>query len=79
MSDEKEPLYRDENEARLTRLEACRLAALVMAGRPDDSPAPLLWSMAVFFESYISFGSEYTMKDFGPKKPVKLKTVRITK
>lgn len=68
--------YRSHKEARDTRLEACRLAAQVMAGRPSDTPAPLLWSLAVFFEMYIASGCGATQKDFGPKSPAKLKVVR---
>ena len=60
------------------RVKACELAALVMAGRPDDNPAPLVWSLAVFFESYIAYGAEGTRKDFGPKKAVKLRVVGKT-
>jgi hypothetical protein len=52
------------------------LAAQVMAGRPNEIAIPQLWSYAVFFEYYIGSGAEATQKDFGPKKPVKLKLVR---
>ncbi len=55
------------------RIKACELAAEVMSGRPDDLCIPNLWSLAVFFERYIDAGSSGTIKDFGPKKPVKLK------
>lgn len=68
--------YRSHAEARTVRMEACRLAALVMAGRPEDSPSPLVWSLAVFFESYITKGSEHTLREFGPKRPVKLRSVK---
>lgn len=61
---------------RRDRVEACRLAAQVMAGRPDDGLTPLLWSMAVFFENYIGLGASGTEKDFGPKKPVKLRVAK---
>jgi hypothetical protein len=47
-----------------------------MAGRPEDTPTPLLWSLAVFFENYIDHGSTATAKDFGPKKAVKLRAVK---
>ena len=59
-----------------TRIKACELAAVVMAGRPDDILCPLLWSTAVFFECYIDGGATATMKDFGPKRPVRLKRVK---
>ena len=68
--------YDDYAHAERVRTEACRLAALVMAGRPNDAPAPLLWSLAVFFEAYIGRGSERTRRNFGPKKPTKLRVVR---
>jgi hypothetical protein len=49
------------------RIKACELAAMVLAGCPEDKPMPLLWSLAVFFESYIRGGAEATEKEFGPK------------
>lgn len=61
---------------RSTRIKACELAAQVMAGRPDDTPAPLIWSLSVFFENYIDCGARATAKDFGPKKAVKLKVAK---
>jgi hypothetical protein len=63
------------NAARRRREKACELAAIVMAGRPEDQVTPLLWSMTVFFESYMAHGCTWTAKDFGPKKPAKLKVV----
>jgi hypothetical protein len=63
--------------ARRIRQKACKYAAIVLSTRKDeDSLAPLAFSLAVFFESYIAGGSEATEKDFGPKKPVKLKVIR---
>lgn len=67
--------YRNRAHAMAVRTEACRMAAQVMAGRPDDTLAPRVWSLAVFFEKYIAEGAAATAKDFGPKKPVKLKAV----
>jgi hypothetical protein len=67
--------YRTTKQAERARTEACRCAAVVLAGRPDDTIAPLCWSLATFFESYIAHGSKWTQKDFGPKKAVKLKLV----
>jgi hypothetical protein len=58
---------------RASRIKACKLAAKVMAGRPDDQVVPMLWSLCVFFENYIDCGAKWTQKDFGPKKPVKLR------
>lgn len=58
------------------RAEAVRLAAQVLASRPEETPLPLAWSLAVFFEAYVTHGAAGTRKDFGPKKPVKLKVVR---
>jgi hypothetical protein len=59
--------------SKASRIKACELAATVLAGRPDERLVPTAWSLAVFFESYIEHGSRWTMKDFGPKKPVKLR------
>jgi hypothetical protein len=67
----KQPISR-----RISRIKACELAALVMGDRPDDDLLPHLWSLAVFFENYIDCGSTATLKDFGPKKAVKLRIVR---
>ena len=60
-----------------TRIKACELAAMVMASRPDDNPSPLLWSMAVFFETYINGGAAATQEDFGPLEPVELKVAPL--
>lgn len=68
--------YRSRAEAIRIRTEACRLAAIVMAGRPDDAPSPLLWSMSVFFETYIAEGCTETLKAFGPKRPIRLRIVK---
>lgn len=59
-----------------SRVKACELAATVMAGRPEDAPAPLIWSLCVFFENYIDLGASATKKDLGPKKPRKLQAVK---
>jgi len=58
---------------RQIRIKACELAAQVMAGRINEIAIPQLWSYAVFFETYINEGAKSTQKDFGPKKPCKLK------
>lgn len=62
---------------RATRVEACRLAAQVMQGQGlGDGLGVRLWSATVFFECYIDGGAAATKKDFGPKKPVKLKVAK---
>jgi hypothetical protein len=58
------------------RIIACELAALVLAGRHDYDFVPHGWSLAVFFETYIEHGADGTRKDFGPKKPAKLKAIK---
>lgn len=58
------------------RKEACRLAAEVMCSLEDREVMPTLWSLAVFFEHYMSKGAKGTVKSFGPKKPTKIKVVR---
>lgn len=66
--------YRSRAEAIRVRTEACRFAAQVMQGCGEqEGLCPQLWSVAVFFESYIANGSTHTKRDFGPKKPAKLK------
>ena len=62
--------------SKATRIKACELAAIVMAGRPSETPSPLVWSLAVFFENYIDKGANGTAKDFGPKKPAKLHAIK---
>lgn len=61
---------------RSTRIKACELAAIVMAHRVDETTAPRLWSLAVFFECYIDGGANATRKPFGPKKPRMLRAVK---
>jgi hypothetical protein len=61
---------------RLNRMRALELATAVMVGRTDEAPAPLLWSLTVFFENYMDGGARATQKDFGPRKPTKLKVVK---
>lgn len=48
---------------------------MVLASRSDLELHPKAWSLAVFFESYIAHGADWTKKPFGPKKPKKLKVV----
>ena len=60
------------------RWQACKMAALVMSNRnhPDDrSLAPIAWSMAVFFELYMTTGADGTSEEFGPKDPTELREV----
>lgn len=64
---------------RADRIVACELAALVMSGRGDETPVPMIWSLTVFFEEYITKGAPGTAKNFGPKKPAKLKLVGTVK
>lgn len=59
---------------RPARIKAVELAAQVLAARQDLEICPHAWCLSVFFESYIEHGSAGTQKDFGPKKPTKLKT-----
>lgn len=61
--------------ARAIREKACECAAQVLAGRPNLELHPLAWSLTVFFETYLWDGALGTRKDFGPKKPLKLKAV----
>jgi len=58
------------------RREACRMAATAMQNhRAEDELCPRAWSLTVFFESYMVYGSDWTMEGFGPKEPVDLKAV----
>jgi hypothetical protein len=57
------------------RWQACKMAALAIQNQDKTDCIPLLWSMTVFFESYMWVGSEGTHADFGPKEPVELKEV----
>ena len=57
------------------RWQACKMAAQVMYGcGEDEGICPRLWSLVVFFETYITSGSAGTLDDFGPNEPVELKT-----
>jgi len=69
--------YPSVKSARKAREKACKYAAIVLSTRKDaESLAPLAFSLAVFFESYIAGGSEATVKEFGPKKPARLKVAK---
>lgn len=68
--------YYSREKLEAIRTEACRCAALVLAHRPDLDLCPKAWSLCVFFESYIEHGSDWTLKDFGPKEPVELRMVK---
>lgn len=60
----------------LIRREACKMAARAIQNHHEqDSITPRLWSLTVFFESYMREGAEGTQNDFGPKPPVDLKEV----
>lgn len=57
----------------MVRREACRLAAQALrATDAADGYAPRLWSLAVFFENYLTDGAAGTRDDFGPPDPIKL-------
>lgn len=69
--------YRSVKEAQRVRAKACKYAAIVLSTRKEtEALAPLAFSLAVFFETYIADGAKATRRDFGPKKPAKLKLVR---
>lgn len=56
------------------RRDACRMAAQALRSMDnDDGYCPRLWSLTVFFETYLWSGSAATSEDFGPKEPVELK------
>ena len=60
------------------RWQACRMAALVFSNRQhgsDEAVSPMIWSVTVFFESYLREGAEGTREDFGPRAPVELREV----
>lgn len=60
------------------RWQACKMAAQVLSNRnhPDDRAlTPIAWSMAVFFELYMTTGAQGTSEEFGPKEAVSLREV----
>jgi hypothetical protein len=60
------------------RWQACKMAAHVLSNRhhgDDRSMSPIAWSMAVFFELYMTTGAEATQAEFGPKEPIDIKQV----
>ena len=64
------------------RWQACKMAAQVVAGwnnGPDEGITPRIWSVTVFFERYMTLGSDGTQEDFGPKEPVELREVAPAK
>lgn len=68
--------YKSKKEAMGVRTDACRFAAEVLSSRPELEVCPMVWSLCVFFESYIMKGANDTWRDFGPKKPAKLRVVK---
>lgn len=59
------------------RRDACRLAAQALRQCDiADGYAPRLWSLTVFFETYLMQGSHTTAKDFGPKEPTQISEVK---
>lgn len=59
------------------RSEACRLAARSAQGQCGDGPvAERLWSLCVFYETYLHEGASGTQENFGYKEPVTLKDVK---
>lgn len=67
---------KNREKAERRRELACEFAAIVLAGQPVEDRIPYGWSLAVFFESYMAHGADRTAKDFGPKKPAKIKAVK---
>lgn len=65
-----------EKEKQRIREVACQCASQAICCRQEgEAPVPLLWSMAVFFETYIHEGSSGTREEFGPNDPIELKFV----
>lgn len=69
----------DKESQRIRELACLCASKAIVCRNPDESPVPLVWSFAVFFEQYIRNGAEGTRKDFGPKKPAKLKLMKVKK
>lgn len=62
--------------SRKTRIKACECAATALAGKDrEEKYVPLAWALVVFFETYIENGAEGARKEFGPRKPVKIRAV----
>lgn len=60
------------------RWQACKMAAHVLSNRnhaDDRALAPICWSLAVFFELYMTAGASETSEEFGPKEPAELHEV----
>jgi hypothetical protein len=67
------------SKAQLIRIEAVNAASIAFSGKDRFTDIDELWSLCVFFERYIAFGGEATLKDFGPKKPKKAPVLRLVK
>jgi hypothetical protein len=58
------------------RIKACECASRALGGKlTNEGMSPLVWSVTVFFETYILTGSHGTRKEFGPSDPVKLEAI----
>lgn len=53
------------------------MAANIIAADGGLEEKGRLWSLCVFFESYIAHGAKATMKDFGPRKQPKAPVVQL--
>lgn len=63
----------------MIRLQALELATDAMAQynfEEGQGFMPTLYSLAVFYESYLIGGADATRKEFGPKPPVKLERIK---
>lgn len=62
-------------QIRLQALEMATRAMEIYNFEEGKGFMPTLYSLAVFYETYLLEGSEGTRKEFGPKSPIKLKKV----
>lgn len=53
------------------------MAATIIAAEGGLGDKGRLWSLCVFFESYIASGSKATLKDFGPSRPKKAPVIQL--
>jgi hypothetical protein len=62
------------------RWQACKMASVTVAAWrevPNEGMTPKLWSVTVFFETYMCGGAEGTREEFGPREAVELAAVEM--
>lgn len=69
--------YESTEQGLRVREAACRMAADIISAEGGLDDKSRLWSLCVFFESYMAHGAKATLKDFGPPKARKAPVIQL--